>query len=70
VPKPKWRILHAAVFAYAHEASSFVSLLRRKYAGVDPALEVFAHHRRVRAAGTAVDVDVWVVVARKPWKED
>jgi len=65
VHRLRWRIMDSVALAYPDDAAREARRLKRKHSG-DTWVEVATHHRRVRAAGAAVDV--WVVVARKPWK--
>jgi len=65
MPRPRWKILDSCVVTYADEAAAVVYRLRRKH-GRDFDVEVSSTPRTVRAR--CAYVDVWMVVARKPWK--
>ena len=65
--RPRWKILDSHVVTYVDEAAAVMDRLRRKHRGhLD--VEVSSTPRTVRAR--CAYVDVWMVVARKPWKED
>ena len=62
----KWDVLEAAVFNYEDEADSAVDRAKRKYGGI-AGIQVGKDRRQVKFACACVNV--WMVVARKPWRE-